>query len=144
MAPDRERGFTLLEVLIAFVIAALAMGVMFDASIGGLRASQTAGRYQEAVSLARSHLAAAGAAALVAREQSGDDGRGFHWTVQVKPVASAKLAPASPPVPGAPAVEAPSVTLFALTVTESWQGDGGERQVRLDSTRLGGGAPTGG
>jgi prepilin-type N-terminal cleavage/methylation domain-containing protein len=32
------RGFTLLEVLIAFVIAALALGVMFEVAVGAMRA----------------------------------------------------------------------------------------------------------
>ena len=33
-----ERGFTLLEVLVAFVIAALALGALFRGTLDGLRA----------------------------------------------------------------------------------------------------------
>jgi general secretion pathway protein I len=141
MSRSGEAGFTLLEVLIAFVIAALALGLMFDAAIGGLRASETASRYQEALSLARSHLASVTAGGLAGRELSGDDGRGFHFTVRIKPAATAALARG----PNDDPQSAPQqTTLYSVTVTETWRGDGGERQIRLDSARLGDGAAKGG
>ncbi len=142
MSRDRERGFTLLEVLVAFVIAALALGVMFQASLGGLRATTMASHYQEALSLARSHLAAAAAGTMAGREQSGDDGRGFRWTVRIKPAGTITLArgPDEQPSDGPRA----RTTLYAISVTETWTADGGERQVRLDSARLGPGAARGG
>jgi general secretion pathway protein I len=138
----REGGFTLLEVLVAFIIAALALGVMFQASLGGLRATQMASHYEEALSLARSHLAAAAIGGLTGREASGDDGRGFHWSVRIRPVGTATL----PRGPDEDASDGPQArtTLYAITVTETWTSDGGERQVRLDSARLAPGAAKGG
>jgi general secretion pathway protein I len=139
---DRQLGFTLLEVLIAFIIAALALGVMFDASLGGLRATEIASHYQEALSLARSHLASVDAAPLRGRELSGDDGRGFHWTLRIKPAGTVVL-PRGPDEDPAQGPQA-QATLYSVSVTETWTGDGGERQVRLDSARLGAGAAKGG
>ncbi len=137
-----ERGFTLLEVLIAFIIAALALGVMFEASIGGLRAGETASRYEEALSLARSHLASVTTIGLGERDVTGDDGRGFRYSVRVTPVGTADLP--RPPNADPSQGNVARATLYRVTVTESWHGDGGERQVRLDSARLGAGAATGG
>ena len=141
MSRDRQRGFMLLEVLVAFIIAALALGVMIEASLGGLRAVATADRYQQALSLARSRLAAASVGSLVGGEQSGDDGQGFHWMVRISPLGSVPLprGPANNPL----RMAEPQATLYGITVIETWQGDGRERQVRLDSARLGAG-PAGG
>ena len=132
----------LLEVLVAFVIAALALGVMIEASLGGLRAVATASRYQEAVSLARSRLAAASVGSLAGQEQSGDDGHGFHWMVRIAPLGTV-------PLPGGPAnnttrMSAPQATLYGITVIERWQENDRQRQVRLDSARLSTGAAGGG
>jgi general secretion pathway protein I len=137
-----ERGFTLLEVLVAFIIAALALGVMFDAVLGGLRASETASHYQEAVSLARSHIAAVGVSALAGRVLTGDDGRGFHFSLRIRPVGTITLPRGADDDPSqGPQAQA---TLYSVSVTETWRGDGGERQVRLDTARLGAGAAKGG
>ncbi len=142
MSRNGEGGFTLLEVLVAFVIAALALGIMFDAAIGGLRATESANRYQEALSLARSHLASIVSAGLAGREVSGDDGHGFHFSVRIRPAGTAKLARGTDadPTQAVP----PQATLYAVTVTESWKGDGGDKQIRLDSARLGSGPAKGG
>lgn len=141
-ARRRSRGFTLLEVLIAFVIAGLAMGVMFDGVLGGIRATQTASHYQEAVSLARSHLAAASVGLIRRREELGDDGRGFKWRLVIAPAGTVTLA--RNPAYGNDTGPAVLATLYVISVTESWKGDTGERRVRLDTQRVAPGAATGG
>ena len=137
-----QRGFTLLEVLIAFIIAALALGAMFDASLGGLRASETASHYQEALSLARSHLASVTASPLAGRELSGDDGHGFHWSLRIRPAGTVTL-PRGPDEDPSQGAQAQS-TLYSVSVTETWHGDGGERQIRLETARIGPGPAKGG
>ncbi len=128
-----EGGFLLLEVLVAFVIAALALAALFGGAVGGLRATARAGRYEQAVARARSHLAAVGgdASVLVPGVRSGDDGSGFRWQVQVAPVATAALA-------GSPARRP---LLYRVSVTESWRADGQRRQVQLTTARLQGQPP---
>lgn len=125
---DPEGGFLLLEVLVAFVIAALALAVLFDGAIGGLRATSVATRYEQAVARARSHLAAEGgrASRLTAGVQAGDDGSGFRWQVRVTPIAAMTLH--GPP--------ARRLLLYRVGVTESWQADGRHREVRLVTARL--------
>ena len=76
----RDSGFTLLETLVAFLIAALAMGALMQGAAGGLQATRVAGHTQETLSRARSRLAAA-ALAPVPGEQQGDDGGGYAWRV---------------------------------------------------------------
>lgn len=125
-----ERGFTLLEVLIAFAIAALGLSALFSGTLGGLRAAQVAGQYGEAVSRARSTLALVGhGAPLVAGERRGEEGD-WRWRIRIAPLGSLAGAPGEP-VP----------TLFAVSVSVSW-GDG-ERSVQLDTRRLGAAPPAG-
>jgi len=130
------RGFTLLEVLIAFVIAALALGVMFEVAITALRASQTAARYDEAVVRARSHLAlATDGGSLMPGDWQGDDGGGYRWHLHVATTAQAAVRSTDgPPVP---------LALYTVTVWISWS-DGGDhtREVRLDTEQIG--QPVGG
>ncbi len=60
MSNERADGFTLLEVIVALAIAALALIVLFRAGSDGLFAVDTATRAEEAVERAQSHLAAIG------------------------------------------------------------------------------------
>ncbi len=129
----RERGFTLLEVLVATALAALALGVLVEGAWGNLRSVRISGDYEEALSRARSHLAALDAGgALAPGERQGDDGRGFHWIVRVMPAASAPIASGD-----AAQAHGPRVVLYTVTVLLSWHDDGAAREVRLTSERVG-------
>ena len=82
-------GFTLLEVLIAFIIAALAISEVMQAVGISLASSRAAAHYQEAVSRAHSRLdVAMHGMALAPADTQGDDGGGFHWHLRVTPAAS--------------------------------------------------------
>lgn len=112
-----EAGFTLLEVLVAFVIAALASIVLYKAGFSGAAAAVTAARYQEAVVRAQSRLASLGTlTALQAEQLSGDDGGGFHWQITIAPEATGH-----------------GLGLYAIRVVESF----GTRHVTLVTERLG-------
>ena len=74
----RERGFTLVEVLAAFVILALTLASTYTALTGGLRWEARAAETASAVLIARSYLAAAGASRPLAEgvtEERLADGR---------------------------------------------------------------------
>ncbi len=125
-----DRGFTLLEVLVAFIIAALALGALTRGVAGGLLSSQVAAHTQQAVSRARSHLAAL--LVPVPGDTRGDDGGGYVWHQVVTAAAVAAR-----PVAGTAAPRARRPILYDVTVTIGWSLDGGERSVTLATQRLG-------
>jgi len=121
--PRNESGLALLEVLVAFAIAAAALGVLFSGALDGLRGAHTAARLEEALSHARSHLAVLDhGQPITAGENSGDDGGGFHYRLRIAPIAS--TAPTG------------DLTLYAIRVTITWTEDGRSRSVSLDTQRL--------
>lgn len=128
----REAGFTLLEVMVAFIIAALALGVLYKGALGGLLSARVATQYEDAISRARSRLATIGhGSAIVPGERSGDDGGGFRWRTRVA-VAQSGPRPPGPITPGSQVA-----TLYAISVAIAW-GDGGpSRSVKLDTALLG-------
>ena len=125
-----DRGFTLLEVLIAFSIAAAAILVIMRANLAGIESARTVARYEEAVARARSHLANTGIAApLVSGTSSGDDGGGFQWRIDVTPAGSTGM-----PATGIGPPQ--SVTLFEIVVHVGWRETGRQREVVLRTRRL--------
>jgi general secretion pathway protein I len=129
-APQPD-GFTLLEVVVALAIAALALVGLFQAGSGGLFAVDTAARAQEAVQRAQSHLAALGRdAALVQGDFTDDDGGGYRWRLRVRPVATRQVQTVGT---NANATE----TLFDVEVAISWPGHSGDRSVVLKTLRPG-------
>jgi general secretion pathway protein I len=126
-------GFTLLEVLIAFAIASIALGVLYQGAAGGLFGSRLAARTDEAVARARSRLAAqCHGAHLTAGEHSGDDGSGYRWRTEIGKVSSETIerGGADRPAPSARA------DLFAVRVTVSWPGTVRPHRVTLESRCL--------
>ena len=127
----RSGGFTLLEVVVALAIAAVALVGLFQAGSGGFFAVDTAARAQEAVQRAQSHIAAVGRnTALVDGELTDDDGGGYRWRLRVRAVATRE---ASTP----DANSAAPATLYDVEVAISWAGRNGDRSVVLKTLRLG-------
>jgi general secretion pathway protein I len=123
----RRGGFTLLEVMIALIIAGLAAAALLNAAGTGLSATNTASLYDQAVVRARSHLAAAThGMKLAPGDSSGDDGGGFQWRLHVARLATATVQASGP------------VALYGVTVWIGWAAGGAERQVRLDTEQVGG------
>ncbi len=126
----------LLEVLVAFVIAALALVVLYNAGLTGLRSTAAAAHYEQAVARARSRLTLAEhASPLMAGNWDGDDGGGYLWHVRVTPIASTTVRPNSALTLTASASF--PLTLYAITVWISWQDADATRVVRLDTEQIG-------
>jgi general secretion pathway protein I len=132
----RQNGFTLLEVLIAFAIAALAIGVLYHSGLGALHSTQVASRYDEAVARARSHLAlAVHASPLVGGDWQGDDGGGFRWRLRVTPITSTAVRSVNM-VTFRKSSSFP-LTLYAIDVAIAWRDGGAPREVRLETDQIG-------
>jgi general secretion pathway protein I len=127
-----DAGFTLLEVLVAFAIAAPVVALLLGQGVEAVRTSRAAAQTREAVSRAESRLATLADAALRPGERDGDDGNGFRWHTRVAPVASA--APLRGPRPGS--LYAAGTALYDVTVAVTWPG-AGPRAVTLRTRRLG-------
>ncbi len=131
------KGFTLLEVIIALIIAGIAAAVLFQSVGTGLHATQTASMYDQAIVRAKSRLVAATRGTkLMPGDWRGDDGGGFRYRLHVAPIAGASLRPIG--VIGPRAAASIPVVLYAVTVWVGWSDGGTERDVRLDTQQVGG------
>jgi general secretion pathway protein I len=134
--PSAEAGFTLLEVIVAFIIAALALGVLSQTALIGPRSAEIASRYEQALSRARSRLVIFGHGnAPAAGDWRGDDGGGYAWRLRATPIATTPVPP--PGLAGLRQTPDFQVTLYAVSVWISWRDFGTEHAVRLDTEQIG-------
>jgi general secretion pathway protein I len=129
------RGFSMLEVLVAFVILALVGTALFRLFSGALGNAAAAEDYSRAVLVAETALAeAAGTPPLREGTKSGsvDDGR-IEWTASIAPY----VAPQANPDPNAPADVLP-VQLYRVRADVTFtSGSGKPRTISLATLRLG-------
>ena len=128
-----ETGFSLLEVLVAFVILALVGTALFRLFAGALGNAAVADEYSRATLYAESRLAALGVESPLREgtdQGNSEDGR-YAWSAKIEPYAMPETTPElarNQPVP---------VRLWHLVVTVSWPGTpGSERSIVLATTRL--------
>jgi len=133
-ARPADRGFTLLEVLVALAIAMLALAALYRAGIVGVGAAREAARYDDAVSRAQSHLdTALHGGTLAPGDWQGDDGDGYRWRLQVRQMA--RSLPMQASLAAGPTPQA--VSLYAVTVWIAWRSSGGRaREVRLETRQV--------
>lgn len=123
----RQTGYTLIEVLVAFMILALALTVLMRIFSGGLRNVSVSSDYAMATLIAESRLAAAGIdVPLRPGETSGTEGERFQWTLNVQDYQ---------PRPGYRSA-AQGVDAYRVTVTVEWPNGDNTRSVGLSTVRL--------
>jgi general secretion pathway protein I len=134
-AARRQRGFSLLEVLVAFVILSLVATALFRLFSGALVNASAADDYTHAVLVAESALAEAAAAVpLVETTNSGsaDEGR-IAWTTRVAPYSPPGVSPDVERV-----AETMPTRLYRITADVTFAApSGGMRTFALATTRVG-------
>ncbi len=127
-ASKESRGFTLIEVLVAFVILAMTLGISFQIFSTGFRATRVAGAYATATMLAQSKLAALGVEEpLEEGESIGEFDEQFQWRLDVRPYEADDAEPAGP---GA------QTQALEVALTVSWGKPNSERSISLETLRL--------
>lgn len=82
---ERQAGFSLLEMLVAISILALALGSLYQAASGATRNVRTSERYAYGVELARSLLADNAMVSQQGVNTAGETAGGYQWRVQSQP-----------------------------------------------------------
>ena len=124
---SRQRAFTLLEVLVAFAIAALALVVLMRVFSAGVRLSSAAQDYSRASMLAESLLAQAGMQyGLEDSPISGSFDERFEWVMEMTPYT----------LEDEPISDQGAVRLVKLALTIRWKEGVQPRSLELSSLRL--------
>jgi general secretion pathway protein I len=119
------KGFSLLEVLVAFTVLALSLGAIFPLFAGVSNSARLSESYGQALMIAESRMAVLSAETpLEYLDQLGQDGR-FIWHEKVSDYDTGELSPAV-------AYMLPR----QLDVHVSWVDGSQERAVTLSSVRL--------
>ncbi|MCB1954258.1 MAG: type II secretion system protein [Rhodocyclaceae bacterium] len=120
MRRPREAGFSLIEVLVAFSIMALALGVLYQSSSGSVRASMAAELNTRAALWGASLLDAYRTVPATDIQESGETDDGFAWhvtTVRLPEVDNANG----------------RIALHRIDVVIQWRDRGRAQELRLAS-----------
>lgn len=126
LSAGRQRGYSLLEVLVAFTILALAVGTILSLFATGLRNTAVASDYARALTLAESQLAYYQGIDAQQLESGESDGvaEGFAWHSRISPYDEV-------------ATGGRSTRLYRIDVDVDWGNDGKRRSVQLSTLRIG-------
>lgn len=127
---QRQTGFTLLEVLVAFVLAAIGIVALIQAFAGGLRNLGKMDEIVMAAMVAESRLAEVGILYPVAvGEMEGvEDGDKYHWRISVSPFQDPD---------GLAVMPEQTPALYLVEVDVNWDSGRKPGSFRLESLRVG-------
>ena len=119
----------MLEILIAFSILALSLGILLKIFSAGVNTAIVAGDYTAAVQIAESLIAKTGVeTALQTGQASGLENEKYHWLIEVSPFAF------NPEKVDTTAITA---VLFKVKVIVSWgDNNANDRQIELSTLKL--------
>lgn len=122
----RQNGFSLLEILVAFSILALSLGVLLNIFSTGLRSAMISDEYIHAVAIAESLLAKAGIESTLEQGEShGIEEDKYSWNIHIEPYADDVID-----------LEKGRITPYRITVTVDWKEVEEERSIVLNTLRL--------
>lgn len=137
----RQRGFSLIEVIVAFVLLATAMGILLAILGGGLAQVRQAGQASEATLHAQSLLAEVGVLEPIRPgSRSGVIERGrYRWTLEISEVPDPVPPPPSPeglePVETVGLQRPGEPVLYLLQLDVAWGEGEAARGLRFASLR---------
>lgn len=119
----RQRGFTLIEVIIAFALLALALTLLLGSMSGAARQIRNADDAGRATLHAQSLLAQVGVGEILqAGQQQGDfEGGRYRWVMEIKPYVD-------PLKRASPTVDMPAARLLEVQLTVKWGKAAGQQQ----------------
>lgn len=128
--PCGSAGFSLVEVLVALVITGLALAAAGGVFRTGLLGHEAAAGADAALALAEEKIAAAGITEpLRPGRSAGLFGDRFQWRVSIETYQDKSSADSDQPLP--------DLQLYRVAVTVAWLDGHRQRQMALDTLRLG-------
>lgn len=125
----KQQGFTLLEIMVAFVITGLVVGTLLQLFGSAMRSAALADEYSFAVQVAESRMEAVGNEIKIERTTvSGqEEGTAYQWAVTMQPIELHEKQDEF----------SLSVEPYQVIVVVSWDSEGKQRQFTLSSLRFG-------
>ena len=126
---NNQKGFSLLEILIAFCMLAISLGILLKIFSAGVNTAIVSEDYTAAVQIAESLMAKTGLeSALLPSQDSGTENEKYEWQVTVSPYMFN---------PGNIDETSLTVVLFKVKVVVSWDiGKSKSRQIELTTLKL--------
>jgi len=125
MMTKQQMGFSLLEVLVAFSILAVSLGILFQIYSKGAYSARLADEYANAVTIAQSRLSNVGIESLPDVGIYEDNNEKFHWVTRVKAVEEVNEWE-----------QRLKLIKREVEVEVSWQSKGGIRSIKLNTLKL--------
>lgn len=126
-----NRGFSLLEVLVAFFIMTLVLGVAMQIFSGGLHNVGRVGDHQQAMLLGQSKLASLGVETVLREgDSAGEFDPNYRWQLRVSPYLEQRLEQG-----GEPSAVLP-VRLLQLDLKVLWGASDAAHSVSLKTLRV--------
>ncbi len=125
MTRHYNHGFSLLEVLVAFTIAAVSLGILFQIYAKGTTSAIVGKEYAQAIVIAESKLAETGLSeGFDTGDRDGLENDKYHWLISIQNYEEEQ--PTDFVIP---------LTLKEVSVTVSWQSRGKQRSITLNTLK---------